>query len=207
MLLDKGRHQSGGRWRDAAIHPPVNGHVDAARLASKAEVNQATGTVRRRYSSPAEWPRRRGALLLDKARRSIGRRGRRTPLSSPAEGHADAAVVAGQGAEAMGGEGGTPLWAACYKGQIDVARLLLDKAPNRSGAEDGSTPMSIAKSQGHWTSALLESRAVGGASAPSRPTERRRKTPVGRRRKRRSERRRHCYARRRTRRRRGQKAG
>ncbi len=66
----------------------------------------------------------------------------------------------------MGYYGETPLFVACQKGHVDVARLLLDKGADVNRAlENGATPLSVAKSQGHAAIvALLEEHSGQGES-------------------------------------------
>ena len=56
-------------------------------------------------------------------------------------------------------EGVTPLFAACFNGHVDAARLLLDKnaAVDRTEKKYGMTPLCVAKKNGHSAIvALLE---------------------------------------------------
>ena len=55
-------------------------------------------------------------------------------------------------------DGRTPLFVACAEGQVDAARLLLEKGAKLDRAtEDGQTPLSIAKSKDNSSIvALLE---------------------------------------------------
>jgi len=52
--------------------------------------------------------------------------------------------------------GRTPLWKACYEGQVDAARLLLDNGAEVDRAdENGVTPLHIACLHGHVDAARL----------------------------------------------------
>ena len=54
--------------------------------------------------------------------------------------------------------GQTPLWVACLKGHLDVARLCLERGADANRAtEKGTTPLAIAQKKGHAAVvALLE---------------------------------------------------
>ena len=63
----------------------------------------------------------------------------------------------------------TPLFNACENGQVDAARLLLDKGATVDRVTDWGTPLSIAKQQGHSAVvALLEEKKKAARSRRSR---------------------------------------